>query len=188
MYMFEKLVEYKKQHKNTMVPDSYDEDPKLGWWVTYQRRHYNHGELLLNRIDILNLIDFEWGGVKEAREQTIWMSMFQKFVGYKEQHKDTKVPKQDPKLTRWVSKQRIRYKNNELLPKRLALLNSIGFNRENLSNCGWVCFKNSLRTRIYTKILRFQQNMTKILNLEIGFLYNANFTKTIGCILSDLPF
>jgi hypothetical protein len=65
--------------------------------------------------------------VEEAREQTIWMSMFQKFVGYKEQHKDTKVPKQDPKLTRWVSKQRIRYKNNELLPKRLALLNSIGF-------------------------------------------------------------
>jgi hypothetical protein len=54
MYMFEKLVEYKKQHKNTMVPDSYDEDPKLGWWVTYQRRHYNHGELLLNRIDVLN--------------------------------------------------------------------------------------------------------------------------------------
>lgn len=35
--MFDKLVEYKHKFHNTMVPQCYDQDPRLGRWVHYQR-------------------------------------------------------------------------------------------------------------------------------------------------------
>ena len=129
MGMFERLVEYKKQHKNTLVPQRYDEDPKLGLWVSKQRRDYKKDELNPNRVDLLNSINFIWEGKIEHYNQ-MWMVMFEKLVQYKKQHKNTTVPLcygKDPKLGRWVDTQRQAYKNDELLPKRLTLLNSIGF-------------------------------------------------------------
>jgi hypothetical protein len=33
MDMFQKLVAYKEQHKNIMVPQHYDENPQLGSWA-----------------------------------------------------------------------------------------------------------------------------------------------------------
>jgi hypothetical protein len=35
--MFEKLIEYKQQNNSTQVPQCYDNDPRLGRWVHYQR-------------------------------------------------------------------------------------------------------------------------------------------------------
>lgn len=35
--MFDKLVEYKRKFNNAMVPQCYDQEPRLGRWVHYQR-------------------------------------------------------------------------------------------------------------------------------------------------------
>jgi hypothetical protein len=35
--MLEALLEYKKEHNSTMVPQCYDQDQRLGRWVHYQR-------------------------------------------------------------------------------------------------------------------------------------------------------
>jgi hypothetical protein len=43
MDMYGKLVAYKKQNKSTLVPQRYEEDPKLGQWVVYQRDNYKYG-------------------------------------------------------------------------------------------------------------------------------------------------
>jgi hypothetical protein len=135
MGMFERLVAYKKQHKNTVVPKRYDEHcqivgcTKLGIWVNNQRTRYKSNKLLPNRVDLLNSINFIWDGKVETYDQ-MWMDMFEKLVQYKEQHKNTIVPSKynnDPKLGNWVSEQRRHYKNDVLSPKRLALLNSVGF-------------------------------------------------------------
>jgi hypothetical protein len=129
MVMFQKLVAYKNQHKNTMVPFHYEKDRKLGHWVPVQRQNYKNEELLPKRADLLKSIGFEWDGAKEHCDK-LWMGMFQKLVVYKEMHKNSMVPshyQEDPKLGRWVCKQRKIYKNEELLPKRIALLKSIGF-------------------------------------------------------------
>ena len=67
MGMFQKLVAYKEQHKNTMVPCRYDKNPKLGRWVAAQRRIYKKDELDLNRVDLLNSIDFNWDGISETK-------------------------------------------------------------------------------------------------------------------------
>ena len=133
MGMFEKLVAYKNQHNNTMVPQRYEKDLKLGQWVNTQRRNQRNDELFPKRLGLLNSVDFIWvggSGGKIAVGNKKWMSMFQKLVEYKKEHKNTMVPmryNEDPKLGWWVSKQRKVYKNDKLLPKRLVLMNSIDF-------------------------------------------------------------
>ena len=84
--MFEKLVQYKKQHKNTMVPNCYGEDPKLGIWISTQRKAYKKDELNPNRVDLLNSINLNWEQ-KIENHNKIWMGMFQKLVEYQKQHK-----------------------------------------------------------------------------------------------------
>jgi hypothetical protein len=37
---FERLVRYKQEHGECLVPDAYEEDPSLGSWVATQRRVY----------------------------------------------------------------------------------------------------------------------------------------------------
>ena len=58
--MFQNLIEYKRQHKNTTVTQKYDEDPKLGLWVSCQRMKYKHDKLLPSRYALLNPVRFEW--------------------------------------------------------------------------------------------------------------------------------
>jgi hypothetical protein len=132
MGMFQKLVEYKKQHTNTIVPQRYKNEPKLGFWVNTQRREYKNNQLSPHRSDILNSIGFKWDGIKcqAVTAQIKWMNMFQKLVAYKKQHRTTMVRvyyEEDPKLGNWVIEQRKVYRKDKLLPNRCALLKSIGF-------------------------------------------------------------
>ena len=125
MEMFQNLVEYKKKHKNTLVPTKYKENPQLGTWVHTQRKSHKNGHMEPNRLALLNSIDFDW---KASDEQ--WMIMFQKLVIYNKLHKNTLVPrryKKDVQLGNWVSKQRFVYNNDDMKSNRLALLNSIDF-------------------------------------------------------------
>jgi hypothetical protein len=115
-------------HRSTMVPCKYKEDPKLGNWVSLQRQEHKNDTLLPKRLALLNSIDFDWD--RTTKDQMVWMIMFQNLLAYKEHHNTTMVPlgyNGDPKLGRWVSKQRYFYNRGELLPKRAALLDSIGF-------------------------------------------------------------
>ena len=67
MNMFQKLVEYWKQHKNTLVPFRYNEDPKLGMWVGTQRKNQRNDTLLPNRCALLNSIGFNWDWIRETK-------------------------------------------------------------------------------------------------------------------------
>jgi hypothetical protein len=60
MEMYQKLVEYKKQHKSTRVPITCSEDRPLATWVRRQQTTYNKGKLLKTRKELLNSIDFAW--------------------------------------------------------------------------------------------------------------------------------
>ena len=129
MKMFQRLVAYKETYKNTMVPSQYDEDPKLGSWVSTQRYLFKKNDLLPDRLAHLNLIDFVWNGGVQGKNKK-WDDMLQKLVAYKKLHKNKMVPqphKKDSKLGRWVCKQRYLFKKNELPKERLDQLNSIGF-------------------------------------------------------------
>ena len=58
--IYQQLVAYKKEHKNTKVPQSYKEDPKLGTWVSKQRTAYNTEKTTEERKLVLTSLCFLW--------------------------------------------------------------------------------------------------------------------------------
>jgi hypothetical protein len=76
---FDKLLEYKAKHGNTMVPQCYQDDTRLGRWVHYQRVEYwlhqetGHAKITKERIARLDAIGFEWDPQK-----AIWNIMYDK--------------------------------------------------------------------------------------------------------------
>jgi hypothetical protein len=106
----------------------YQVDPKLGPWVSRQRRKYkyNHHVLSLQHIKILTSIDFVWD-----RFDAQWMEMYNRLVAYKQRHNATNVPQHfkadSSQLSDWVSTQRQCYRKKNLVEKRMKLLNSIDF-------------------------------------------------------------
>jgi hypothetical protein len=82
---FDKLLEYKAKNGNTMVPQCYQDDTRLGRWVHYQRVEYwlhqdtGHAKITNERIARLDAIGFEWDPQK-----AIWNIMYEKLkvVGF----------------------------------------------------------------------------------------------------------
>ncbi len=57
---FNELKEFSKRFGYTAVPCRWRENPQLAAWVSIQRRKYNVGQLLEDRIKLLESIDFKW--------------------------------------------------------------------------------------------------------------------------------
>ena len=70
---FNELKDYRKEHGNCNVPQTYEPNRKLGHWVLTQRAHYrkfhNGGGSLLTKekISKLNSIDFVWDPRKRKK-------------------------------------------------------------------------------------------------------------------------
>mmetsp|Transcript_24895 Transcript_24895/g.35108 ORF Transcript_24895/g.35108 Transcript_24895/m.35108 type:complete len:978 (-) Transcript_24895:223-3156(-) len=121
--MFDRLMIYKKQHGDLLVPRTYKEDKQLAGWVVRQRERKD--KISLDRKKRLEGIDFPWSGSKEHREN--WNAMFDRLLKYKKQHGHCDVPRfyDDDKLGRWVPRQRI---NKESMSSaRRKRLEDIGF-------------------------------------------------------------
>jgi hypothetical protein len=126
--MFQRLITYKKHYGSTLVPKRYEDDTQLGKWVDTQRKNYNSKILSVDRINRLESIGFVWDVLDMN-----WVKMYDRLVSYKKKHKSTQVPlaytenNQLPHLGNWVSTQRGTYNKEQLLKKRMELLNSIDF-------------------------------------------------------------
>ena len=58
--MYKKLLRYKEAFGDCSVPAEWKVDPKLGRWVTTQRRRKRQGKLAEDRIRRLDEIGFQW--------------------------------------------------------------------------------------------------------------------------------
>jgi len=121
--MFRLLLEYKTQHGNTLVPQKYDQNPRLGTWVDTQRTMHSKNKLSSDRVLRLESIGFVFD-----RSESNWMHMYCQLCSYKEKHGSTTVPlrwTEVPSLGEWVYVQRYRCEKKE----RVKLLDDIGFVR-----------------------------------------------------------
>ena len=117
MDMYNRLLAYQEKYKNTRVPKNFKADPKLGEWVSTQRRCCAQKE----HIDRLNAIGFEWNPLEDR-----WMEMYKRLLAYQKKYKTTRVPSTiegDRSLSHWVHTQRKRCTRKD----RIDLLNDIGF-------------------------------------------------------------
>jgi predicted metal-dependent RNase len=135
--MFNRLVQYKAEHGNCLVPQNYQADGRLGRWVHYQRVEFwmlkqrGSGKITQSRVDKLDSIGFEWDPQKSK-----WNSMFFRLVDFKSEHGHCMVPKghkEDTELANWVRNQRLEHQNLEknrkgrMTIERKERLESIGF-------------------------------------------------------------
>ena len=82
MATFQRLVEYKRVHGHTRVPQRYKADPKLGTWVDNHRRKCKNPD----HIKLLDSIGFEWKVREMKAWKGAWMVMYQRLVAFKEKH------------------------------------------------------------------------------------------------------
>jgi hypothetical protein len=158
---FNKLVSFYNAYGHCRVSERYKSDPRLGQWVSRQRKFYANGKLTQDRISSLEGICFEWDPYI-----TDWELSFSKLESYKNEHGHCRVPKnfkKDLLLSQWVSSQRRSYLKGKLPLDRIARLESLGFE--------WDPFSSDWETS-FSKLQSF-----KILN---GHCYVPNNDPDLG--------
>eukprot|EP00814_Leptocylindrus_danicus_P016738 CAMPEP_0116023680 /NCGR_PEP_ID=MMETSP0321-20121206/11774_1 /TAXON_ID=163516 /ORGANISM="Leptocylindrus danicus var. danicus, Strain B650" /LENGTH=358 /DNA_ID=CAMNT_0003495083 /DNA_START=85 /DNA_END=1162 /DNA_ORIENTATION=+ len=150
MKMFKELMKYKEKYGDCLVPRRYEGNPKLGRWVYTQRFQYQNKKeegrtrTTEERQRKLKEIGFVWDPSKNkidmrgatGRRDEGWMLMLKELMKYKEKHGDCLVPNHyagNPKLGRWVHKQRHVYREKkkgnttQMSNERIKKLEEIGF-------------------------------------------------------------
>jgi superfamily II DNA or RNA helicase len=122
---FAELQAYKKAQGNCNVPQDWSEKPQLAEWVTNQRQFKKKGKLSEDRIQRLDEIGLVWDTLDAS-----WEKMFAALVIYKDINGHCNVPhlcSKNPKLGKWVHKQRQKRRNSQLSEERICRLDQIGF-------------------------------------------------------------
>jgi hypothetical protein len=131
------LADYRKIHGHCNVPQNNSENTKLGEWVKNQRKQYRlhqKGEtssMTAFRIKELESLSFEWEVCNTA-----WEDCLTELAEYRKINGHCNVPRrysENPKLGRWVGKQRTQYrlyvdgKKSPMTTFRIQELESLGF-------------------------------------------------------------
>jgi superfamily II DNA or RNA helicase len=125
---FEQLKEYKRQRHDCLVPARWKENPKLAWWVVEQRYDKRKGTLGADKIRRLDEIGFVWEPTKALIPQ--WERMLAQLQTFRAEKGDCRVPRDyepNPRLAKWVARQRKLKKQGKLPEERARKLDSIGF-------------------------------------------------------------
>ena len=104
--MLAELKRYRKRFGDCNVPEGWAENPKLSRWVFSQRALEKAGELSPERKAQICELRFVW----DARISA-WETMFAELKRFRDEHGHCNVPRrwlENPRLSRWVSKQRCR--------------------------------------------------------------------------------
>lgn len=123
--MFSALQHYKEMSGDCAVPDRWSENPKLATRVSTLRQLKKKGRLVEERIQRLSALGFVW----DIRE-IAWESMFNALLNYQRNTGSFAVPrnwKESPKLSAWISRQRMWRINGWLSAERVNQLEAIRF-------------------------------------------------------------
>ena len=129
---FRQLVEFKKEHGNTNVPQRSGKYRELGTWVRNQRAAKRYKRpIMAERAKRLDEIGFIWMLI----EPMSWEKMFAALVDFRKMHGHCNVPQksreykslEQKRLGKWVNSQRTANFRGKLNPARKQQLDSIGF-------------------------------------------------------------
>ena len=123
--MFQQLEEFQEEHVHCNVPSEYEENIKLGHWVSTQRYTKLKGTISEKHIKHLNEIGFIWNLVDE-----FWEENFTELLEYKEKYEHCRVPKrfsENPQLGTWSQHQRQNRRLGRLSEERIKRLDEVGF-------------------------------------------------------------
>ena len=146
--LYAALREYKQAHGDCLVPREWDENPGLADWVSNQRAAYHRGRLIIDHVQKLDEIEFDWDPIS-----TWWERKFQQLVEFKKAHGHTNVPQISPAypgLGTWVNNQRTAKRNNRpIMVEREKRLEEIGFL--------WRLIEPDVWERMFERLLEFKK-------------------------------
>ena len=137
-----KLVVFEAEHGHCRV--SQRRDPKLGTWVSTQRKCKKKLEagqpspgITAERVAQLEALGFEWSPPFIHTDEVGWEAKRARLAAFKDEHGHCRVPINhlaDPKLGRWVKNQRAYKKwlaagrpSPQITAERVAKLEALGF-------------------------------------------------------------
>ncbi|MGN7612863.1 helicase associated domain-containing protein, partial [Magnetococcales bacterium HHB-1] len=123
--MFSALAEFKMVHGHCMVPDEYNENTQLVWWVNAQRTAAKNSNLDAERYQRLDAFGFVWNP-----EERVWQINLEKLKIFHQAKGHAHVPQnwpEDPELSQWVATQRQAYMENHLDTQQIEQLNQLNF-------------------------------------------------------------
>ncbi|CAB9518487.1 helicase [Seminavis robusta] len=133
--MFERLLEYKKQNGNCMVPQNREKYPHLSLWVKNQRADYHKGTLDEGRQERLEDVGFVWrvrpnSNTHATRKDTLWQKRYEELMQFQKRQGHCRVPlsyKENTSLAGWVNNQRSLFATGLIRKERREKLEKIGF-------------------------------------------------------------
>ena len=123
--MFVALTEYRDQFGDCLVPESYEPNSELGWWVATQRKAKISGQLDAERIQRLDALEFIWD-IEDAN----WLDMYRQLFKFRQKNGNCLVPKAVPatmQLAAWCDQQRKNLQNRQMTPDKINRLTELGF-------------------------------------------------------------
>ncbi|MEG3639485.1 helicase associated domain-containing protein [Magnetococcus sp. PR-3] len=123
--MFIQLVEYHTLYGHCNVPDNYEEDPELAWWVEAQRKSHKVDSLGQERTQRLDELEFIWDP-----QRLIWEANYESLKAYhaREGHSTISInDTEQPALARWVQQQRTAGSKDLLSAELVEMLNALDF-------------------------------------------------------------
>ncbi len=133
------VLEYYKENGHINIPKSYDtkDGYNLGGFLFNQKLLKRDGKLSKDRIQLFDDLGIDWT-IKEIKKNPSWDEMYKLAVNYYNTYGDLGVKrefvtldgitrdKDGYNLGRWVSRQRVSYKNNKLTKVQIESLEKIG--------------------------------------------------------------
>mmetsp|Transcript_19542 Transcript_19542/g.29274 ORF Transcript_19542/g.29274 Transcript_19542/m.29274 type:complete len:167 (+) Transcript_19542:163-663(+) len=129
--MFEVLKQFKNDHGDCLVPSKWEDNQKLAYWVSDQRRQKREknknkqSALTYEREERLNKIGFVWDV-----HQYKWENKYEQYNQFVKNHGScsvTEIWQENLELAEWANQQRKQRKRGRLTDERERKLNEIGF-------------------------------------------------------------
>lgn len=141
--MYNDLILFKLQYGHCLVPDGYNEHPKLSNWIRVQRSSYKKGTLDDEKFKMLNNIEFVWDVLEHN-----WNVMYLKLITAMENINIVKlnpfIKFSNEDINKWMKNQRTYYRGQKLSPDKITKLNNIGFVWDILET-QWMFMYNELK-------------------------------------------
>ena len=122
---FSALTNHYSKYGNCRVSSHSENYRELGYWVSRQRKFYSNRTLSQERISRLEALGFEWDP-----STADWEKFIQELISFKTLNGHCRVPydyKINKELGNWASRQRKLFFKGTLSSKRIAQLETLGF-------------------------------------------------------------
>tara|TARA_B100000989_G_scaffold198039_1_gene149548 strand:+ start:89 stop:3943 length:3855 start_codon:yes stop_codon:yes gene_type:complete len=113
-------VNYKELKKNNEL--NLPSNPILMNWCNAQRVRYKKGKLEEKRIELLEIIEFDWDPIENE-----WLEKYEELKRFKKENGQCNRHSRGSVLAIWCQRQRGNYKKGILPTNKIELLDSIGF-------------------------------------------------------------